>query len=234
MPRTQIVPWSSVAAVCRTAARVATVASLVSLPLRSQQPAASASAAPGVPTIHLTTTPLRLDGALNEPAWSAADSISEFTQRDPAEGTPSSERTVVRFVGTREGLWIGAWMYDATPRGIRRAQLRRDADLETDDTFTLMLSPLADKRTAFLFRVNPNGALQDAEILSFEQESREWDGIWDVRARVIKEVGELTVSIQISLFNRQHRNAKFLGISCQHRTTMSVLAVNQQARQQTG
>ncbi|MBK6489472.1 MAG: carbohydrate binding family 9 domain-containing protein [Gemmatimonadetes bacterium] len=187
MPRTQIVPWSSVAAVCRTAARVATVASLVSLPLRSQQPAASASAAPGVPTIHLTTTPLRLDGALIEPAWSAADSISEFTQRDPAEGTPSSERTVVRFVGTREGLWIGAWMYDATPRGIRRAQLRRDADLETDDTFTLMLSPLADKRTAFLFRVNPNGALQDAEILSFEQESREWDGIWDVRARVTTE-----------------------------------------------
>ena len=130
---------------------------------------------------------LRLDGVLDDAVWAAADSVADFTQRGPAEGTPASERTVVRFVGTPEGLWVGVWAYDREPRGIRRAQLRRDADFTTDDSFTLMLSPTADKRTAFLFAVNPNGALQDAEVLNFEQESREWDGIWDVRARVTRD-----------------------------------------------
>lgn len=165
-------------------ALVTIAASSLALPLHAQSPVGSTTVGASVPTIHLTTAPLRLDGALNEPAWFAADSITEFTQRDPTEGTPASERTVIRLVGTRDGLWIGAWLHDATPGAIRRAQLRRDADLGTDDHVTVMLSPLADKRTAFLFRVNPNGALQDAEVLSFEQESREWDGIWDARARV--------------------------------------------------
>jgi hypothetical protein len=147
-------------------------------------PRASAQApAPG-PAIAFTRAPMRLDGALDEPAWATADSVVDFTQRDPAEGTPASERTVVRFVGTPEGLRVGVWAHDRDPHGIRRAQLRRDADFGTDDSFTLMLSPTGDKRTGFLFSVNPNGAMYDAEILSFEGESREWDGIWDARARV--------------------------------------------------
>ncbi len=136
------------------------------------------------PAVAFTRAALRLDGALDEAAWAAADSVVDFTQRDPQQGAAVSERTVVRFVGTADGLWVGVWAYDRDPGGIRRAQLRRDADFGTDDSFTLMLSPTADKRTAFLFSVNPNGALQDAEVLNFEQESREWDGIWDARARV--------------------------------------------------
>ena len=127
---------------------------------------------------------MRLDGRLDEAPWAAADSIDDFFQRDPTEGAPASERTVVRFVATAEGLWIGLWAYDRLPSAIRRAQLRRDADFETDDSFTVMLSPTADQRTAFLFSVNPNGALYDAEVVNFEQESKEWDGIWDARAMV--------------------------------------------------
>ena len=127
---------------------------------------------------------LKLDGMLAEPAWSTTDSLTSFTQRDPKQGEPASERTVVRFLGTSEGLWIGIWAYDRDPQGIRRTQLRRDADLSVDDNVSVMLSPTADKRTAFLFSVNPNGALYDAEVLTFENESREWDGIWDGRARV--------------------------------------------------
>jgi hypothetical protein len=155
--------------------------------LRAQPAGGTArvSAPPGpAPGVTFARGGLRLDGVLDEAGWATADSVTEFTQRDPAEGMPVTERTVVRFIGTPEGLWVGVWAFDRDPGGIRRAQLRRDADFSTDDSFTLMLSPTADKRTAFLFGVNPNGALYDAEVLNFEQESREWDGIWDARARV--------------------------------------------------
>src|SRR3990172_3503002 len=106
---------------------------------------------------------LRRDGLLDEPAWQRADSITDFTQRDPREGEPASERTVVRLVGTAEGLWVGLWAYEAEPVEIRRAQLRRDADFGTDDSFTLM---------------------NDAQIVTFESQNTDWDGIWDARARV--------------------------------------------------
>ena len=127
---------------------------------------------------------LTLDGLLTDAAWAQTDSLTTFTQRDPRQGDAVSERTVVRFVGSPEGLWVGIWAYDRDPTGIRRTQLRRDADLGVDDNVSVMLSPTADKRTAFLFTINPNGALNDAEVVSFEGESREWDGLWDGRARV--------------------------------------------------
>jgi hypothetical protein len=127
---------------------------------------------------------LQLDGRLTEAAWATADSITDFTQRDPREGTPASERTVVRLLAGETGLWIGVWAADREPDAIRRAQLRRDADLSTDDQFTVMIDALRDRRSGFLFTVNPNGALVDSEILTFESENRDWDGVWDARARV--------------------------------------------------
>ena len=39
-----------------------------------------------------------LDGKLDEPAWRAATPITEFTQFDPDEGRPASQRTEVRFL----------------------------------------------------------------------------------------------------------------------------------------
>jgi hypothetical protein len=177
---------SALARFARTATTSAALVASLTGALRAQT-ARATDARPdtlAAPAVAFTRGVLRLDGSLDEAAWAAADSVADFTQRDPAEGTPVSERTVVRFVGTPEGLWVGVWAYDRDPGAIRRAQLRRDADFRTDDSFTLMLSPTADKRTGFLFVVNPNGALYDAEILNFEDESAEWDGIWDARARV--------------------------------------------------
>ncbi|MBX9928789.1 MAG: carbohydrate binding family 9 domain-containing protein [Gemmatimonadaceae bacterium] len=136
------------------------------------------------PRLQRVTSALRLDGRFDDAAWATADSIIDFTQRDPREGTPASEGTVVKLVGTAEGLWVALRADDHDPLQIRRAQLRRDADLRSDDHFTLMLSPTNDKRTGFLFSVNANAALSDAEILNFESESREWDGVWDARALV--------------------------------------------------
>ena len=152
-----------------------------SLAAQAMRPGASDSV-PAAPRIRFTRA-LELDGALDDAAWATADSIGDFMQRDPKEGVPGSERTVVRFLGTTAGMWVGIWASDRDPSGIRRTQLRRDADMSADDNVTLMFSPTSDKRTAFLFTVNPNGALQDAEVQSFESESREWDGIWDARAR---------------------------------------------------
>ena len=54
-----------------------------------------------------STGPVRLDGVLDDPAWLAADSLSDFTQLDPDEGQPATERTVVRLLGTAEGSTSG-------------------------------------------------------------------------------------------------------------------------------
>jgi hypothetical protein len=164
---------------------------LLTLPALLALPAAAQSRVGPAPPVALPAvrlgwpaTPMRLDGALDEPAWATVDSVSDFTQRDPIEGRPASERTVVRLIGTGEGLWVGLWAYEAEPVEIRRAQLRRDAHFDSDDSFAVMIDAQRDRRSGFVFAVNPNGAMQDAEVLNFENENRDWDGVWDARARV--------------------------------------------------
>ncbi|MDZ7632389.1 MAG: DUF5916 domain-containing protein [Gemmatimonadaceae bacterium] len=133
-------------------------------------------------------TRLTLDGRLTEPEpWSGADSITQFTQRDPEEGKPGTERTVVRLLATPQGLAVGWWCYDRDPSRIVRSQLRRDASLQPDDYVSVAIDGLGDKRSAFYFRTNANGALWDGEHLTFESGNENWDGVWDARARLTAE-----------------------------------------------
>lgn len=89
---------------------IAAAVPLTAAPLRAQAARATppAAAAPvSVASVRGATGQLRLDGVLEDAAWAQADSITDFTQRDPAEGQPASERTVVRLLAAADGLWIG-------------------------------------------------------------------------------------------------------------------------------
>lgn len=139
---------------------------------------------PGVPASIVAATAagarLRLDGRLDEPVWATADSITDFRQREPIEGAPASEHTVVKVVRDRDALYVGVRAYDQTTAAIRATQLRRDADLTVDDYVTILIDSFHDRRTAFVFRTNPNGAMWDAQFSGSDNTNENWNGIWDV------------------------------------------------------
>ncbi|MDH5235615.1 MAG: carbohydrate binding family 9 domain-containing protein, partial [Gemmatimonadota bacterium] len=160
--------------------RVAFALSAASLSARAQSPRDSED----VPRVQRTSENIRLDGRLDEPQWFLADSITDFRQKEPTEGGPPSARTVVRLLATPAGLAVGWWLSDADPAHIVRGQLRRDAELRSDDYVSMGIDGLSDQRTAFYFRTNANGALWDGEHLTFESGNEEWDGVWDARTQV--------------------------------------------------
>lgn len=123
---------------------------------------------------------MRLDGQLEEPAWLSTDSITDFRQRDPAEGESSTERTVVRVLSGSDALYVGVRAYDRDMAAVRATQLRRDADLTVDDYVTLLIDSFHDRRGALLFRTNPNGAMWDAQLVGIDNANENWNGIWDV------------------------------------------------------
>ena len=43
-----------------------------------------------------TSEPLQIDGRLSEESWTHAPVADRFTQRDPDEGRPATERTEIR------------------------------------------------------------------------------------------------------------------------------------------
>lgn len=149
-------------------------------------PAAARAQSTGdrVPRVRTTSVNIRLDGRFDESDWALADSIWEFRQKEPTEGGTPSVRTVVRLLATPAGLVIGWWCYDNDPAGIVRTQLRRDAELRSDDYVSMVIDGLSDRRSAFYCRTNSNGAMWDGEHITNESGNEEWDGVWDVRTQI--------------------------------------------------
>src|SRR5229473_7113598 len=126
------------------------------------------------------TAPISLDSHLGGTAWASADSISDFRQREPSAGAPASERTVVKVLRDATALYIVVRCYDSNMRGVRASQLRRDADLSSDDNVRLLIDSFDDRRSAFVFATNPNGALWDAQFSGVDDLNENWNGIWEV------------------------------------------------------
>ncbi len=144
------------------------------------------------------TDALKIDGSLDEPAWSLAQPATDFLQQQPTEGVPASERTEVRVLFDDKNIYFGIRAFDSDAKHINARELVRDADFSNDDTVAIMLDTYHDRRNAFRFIVNPLGTQQDALITD---EGRDinvtWNGAW-ISAGRIDDKG-YTVEIEIPL-----------------------------------
>ncbi|HEV2669752.1 MAG TPA: DUF5916 domain-containing protein [Gemmatimonadales bacterium] len=145
-------------------------------PLPAQQVAGDS----GLLRVHLALAPIPFDGRLATPDWTIADSITDFRQREPLVGTPASRRTVVKVLRDADALYVGVRAYDDQPSLIRARQLRRDAELSSDDHVQLLIDSFHDRRGAFVFGTNPNGVHWDAQLTDLDNLNTDWNGIWDV------------------------------------------------------
>jgi len=127
------------------------------------------------------------DGLLNESIWEKAEPITDFTQRELTEGAPATEKTEVRILYDEDNLYIGVICFDSESDKIIHKELKLDGDFKSDDRIDIVIDTYYDKRMGFFFVVNPNGARFDATFLSNISAStinKEWDGIWDAKARI--------------------------------------------------
>ena len=142
------------------------------------------------------TVPPVIDGRLQDDAWSGLEPLTGFTQREPTEGQPVSQRTEVRIVYDDAALYIGAWLFDEDPAGIVTGQTLRDASLNDSDAFVVVLDTYMDRQNGFVFATTPAGIEFDGQVIgegvgggpgggrqqrgSAGGFNLNWDGSWDV------------------------------------------------------
>ncbi|MGE3510851.1 MAG: DUF5916 domain-containing protein [Vicinamibacterales bacterium] len=147
------------------------------------------SADPSVRTAVVTaiTSPIAVDGVLDETPWVSAPPIGDLVQRQPSAGQPPTERTVVTLLHDRDNLYIGVVAYDQEPDRIVATQMARDGSVGSDDNIEILLDTFRDQRSAFYFATNPAGVYLDGLAFSNGQLNLEWDAIWNVRTRRTSE-----------------------------------------------
>ena len=129
------------------------------------------------------TSPIRIDGVLDETIWQTAPKIGDLTQREPTPGVPPTERTEVTLLHDAKNLYIGVICYDSEPQRVIGTQMGRDSDLGSDDRLQIVLDTYRDQRNAYYFSTSPAGTLVDGLVFANGQSNTDWDTIWNVRTK---------------------------------------------------
>ena len=126
-----------------------------------------------------------LDGRLDDVAWQAIQPLGNFTQSQPREGEPATQRTEIRFLFDTDALYIGARMYDTEgARGVRTQLARRDAFLDGSDYVQIIFDTFHDHLGRVAFMVNPSGVKSDSYGPNGADLDASWDAVWDVATRI--------------------------------------------------
>ncbi|RMF42811.1 MAG: hypothetical protein D6751_11530 [Deltaproteobacteria bacterium] len=166
-----------------------------------------------VQAIHIDT-PIRIDGRLTESAWRKAMPVTHFRQREPREGEPATERTEVRILFDNQNLYLGVRCFDAQPQLIIAKEMETDGRLSLDDNFTVILDTYHDYRSGFYFQINPNAAKLDAQLGDGgDSFNRNWNGIWDVRARITPEGWEAEIILPFKTLRFSEKETQTWGIN---------------------
>lgn len=115
-----------------------------------------------VATPRVESAEIHVDGRLDDPSWQQAAVLESFTQYDPVEGVPASQKTEVLVLVDGGAIYFGVRAYDdAAPTGIRATMAERDEFDRSDDYIRFILDTFNDQRRAYVFSVNPFGVQQD-------------------------------------------------------------------------
>ncbi|MBI4408091.1 MAG: carbohydrate binding family 9 domain-containing protein, partial [Gemmatimonadetes bacterium] len=125
-----------------------------------------------------------IDARIDEAVWAQAQVASDFTTLEPKPGEAASEQTEVRVLYDDDAIYVAARLFDRTPDSIVARLARRDNDVYSE-WFYVGLDSYNDRRTAFIFAVNPRGVKLDSFMSEDGQrEDGGWDPVWDVAADV--------------------------------------------------
>ncbi|MEN9592855.1 MAG: hypothetical protein RJA21_1329 [Gemmatimonadota bacterium] len=102
----------------------------------------------------------RIDGRLDDAAWSRLTPIADFVQQQPREGQAPTEATEVFIAYDNEAIYVGARLHRRDPKELARAVTRRDG-YGNSEKFTITFDPQMDRRTAVGFGVSVAGVRSD-------------------------------------------------------------------------
>lgn len=132
------------------------------------------------------TVPPVINGILDDEAWKSGTWSDDFTQNEPYNGRPATQRTEFDILFDDNNLYVAIKAYDTSPDSIvNRLTRRDDAD---GDLVGIILDSFHDLRTGFLFGVSSAGVKYDQMFTNDGQnEDSSWDPNWWVQTSINSE-----------------------------------------------
>ena len=144
-----------------------------------------------------------INGILDDDTWNAGEWIDDFTQHQPYNGQPATQRTEFKILFDEDNLYVAIKAFDTYPDSIVNRLTRRDqAD---GDLVAILLDSYRDLRTAFVFGVSSAGVKYDMMFTEDGQNQDEsWDPNWWVKTSINDEgwIAEMKIPLSQVRFDR--------------------------------
>ena len=174
-------------------------------PPRPVPPAVISRDATGRATIRATrlTSPIQLDGQLDETIYGTVPAISGFIQNDPQEGAPATQETEVWVFFDSDNVYVVARCWESDLERMVVTEMRRDnTNIVQNDSLGFSIDTFYDRRNAVIFEVNPIGGRIDAQVTN-NQANIDWNPIWEVAVGQFE--GGWTVEVALPFKSLRYR-----------------------------
>lgn len=132
------------------------------------------------------SNPPHIDGILDDEAWKNGDWAGNFTQFEPYNGRPASQRTEFKIRFDEDNIYVAIRAFDTAPDSIVRRLTRRD-DVD-GDLVGVAFDSYHDLRTGFIFGVSAGGVKFDMMMTNNGQnEDNTWNPNYWAKATVNEE-----------------------------------------------
>ncbi len=130
---------------------------------------------------------IKIDGKLDEPAWTLASPTGDFVQNTPNPGKLASQQCEVRVLYDNMAIYIGARLLDARPDSILREMTERD-NIGNTDWFAVVIDAYRDGNNGVGFGVTASGIQYDTKFSAVAgggfggvlySGDASWDAVWD-------------------------------------------------------
>ena len=127
------------------------------------------------------TTPVHVDGKLDEEVYLTVKPISGFIQMEPRAGEPATEQTDVWLLFDRDSFYVIARCWDSQPDRELADEMRRDSSrIVGNEEIAIGLDTFHDHSTGYNFEINRLGARWDGTIADDGKTiNANWNPVWE-------------------------------------------------------
>lgn len=131
------------------------------------------------------TTPLAIDGILNEDVYHQLEPAKDFLQLQPFNGRPAIQPSEVWFFFDDDALYVGAMLFDSAPDSIFNFLTERD-NIGSSDYFGVYFDPYNQGQLAYGFFITPAGTQVDIKAVKseYDYEDDNWNAVWESKTAI--------------------------------------------------
>ncbi len=128
------------------------------------------------------TSPITIDGRLDEAVYAQVPAITEFVQQEPRFGAPTSESTTAWVFYDDANFYVACRCLMADMTQVVANDMRRDSsNLRQNDNFGVFLDTFHDRRNGYLFYVSPVGGMFDGATANERTNNADWNTVWNAK-----------------------------------------------------